>query len=207
MKKTITMICFSLAAVSSQAVVTFNTFGSGNSTKNFGWGFGDIRDARVATQFTPTVSGTLESIVLAVQRSTTPANATISLFEDSGNDIGALMTSFVTLVGPGGITTFTSSNPALKLTAGNKYWVEAKTTTAGSDLYSGLLINNQGIRGFNKIGAVLGTASNPTSTYTVSSAGEVPALRVTVAPVPEPSTLAAMGLFTAFTAMRRRKAK
>lgn len=104
MKKTIAMICFSLAAVSSQAVVTFNTFGPGDTTRTFGWGFGDIRDTRFATQFSPTVSGTLESIVLAVQRSTTPANATISLFEDSGNDIGTLMTSFVTFVGPGGIT-------------------------------------------------------------------------------------------------------
>lgn len=207
MKKTITLICFSLAAVSSQAVVTFNTFGPGDTTKSFGWGFGDIRDARIASQFTPTVSGTFESLTMKLLPSTTPANATISLFEDAGNDIGLLKTSFVSLIGPGGLTVFTNSNPSIQLTAGNKYWIEAKTTAAGSNLYSGWSVNNQGIRGITKFGAVLGSFSNPTSTYTVGSNAELPAFRVTVAPVPEPSTLAAMGLFTAFTAMRRRKAK
>lgn len=113
------------------------------------------------------------------------------------------MASYTTLVSAGGVTTFGNSDPSIQLIAGNKYWIEAKTAVEGNNLYAGWFINNQGVNGLIKFGAVRGTAANPTSTYAVGPA-ELPAFRVNV--VPEPSTLAAMGGFVAFAALRRRKA-
>ena len=201
MNKLISLLCFSLAAVTSQAVVAYNTFGPENSTKSFGWGFGDIRDARIASQFTPSVTGTLTTIEMRLQASSTPATATISLFKDSGDDIGALIAEFSSDLTTGGLKTLTNSNPSIELVAGTKYWIEAKST-AGSGLYSGWYINNQGVTGLIKFGSVAGTLANPTSTYKVGPA-ELTAFRVNVAPVPEPSTLACLAAGSLL--MRRRK--
>lgn len=200
MKRTLLSLCLLLTAMSSQAVVVFNTFGNGDSTKTFGYGFGDVQDTRIATQFTPTETGTLDTVVIKLLPSATAANATISLFEDSGNDIGSLMTIFTTLVSSGGLTTFTNSNSNIQLNAGNKYWIEAKTTVIGSGLYSGWYTNNQGVIGLNKFGNLSGSKPN----YQVGTA-EVPALRVTAMPVPEPTTLVALSLLASVAAIRRRK--
>lgn len=205
MNKLISILCFSLAAISSQAVVAFNTFGPENSAKSFGWGFGDIRDARIASQFTSSVTGTLTTIDLMLQRSTTPGIATISLFQDSGNDIGTLLGVFSADVTSAGVKTLTNSNPSLELVAGNKYWIEAKST-AGSNLYSGWYINNQGVNGLIKFGSVEGSLGNPTSTYKVGPA-ELPAFRVNVAPVPEPSTLACLAAGSLLLRRRKRASK
>lgn len=205
MKKAILLLCLSLAAISSQAVVAFNTFGPGDSTKTFGWGFGDLRDTRIANQFTSSVTGQLNTIELKLLRSSGGNGiATVSLFQDSGNDIGALMREYTVNVTSAGIKTITNSDPSLQLVAGGKYWIETKAA-AGSGVYSGWYINNQTITGLQKFGAVLGTSANPTSTYNVGSA-ELGAFRVDVTPVPEPTSMVAMGLFAAMTALRRRKA-
>jgi hypothetical protein len=170
MKKQFASVCLLILAISSQAQIAFNTFGPGDATKAFGWGFGDIRDARAASQFTSMESGTLSDIVLKLQGSSTAASATISLFHDSGNDIGTLLTNFTTVISTGGMTTFTNTDPNVKLISGNKYWIEAKTTTVGSGLYSGWFVNSQGIKGPFKFGNVGGTSLNPNSTYNVGNA-------------------------------------
>lgn len=205
MNKLISILCFSLAAISSQAVVAFNTFGPENSSKSFGWGFGDIRDARIASQFTSSVTGTLTTIDLMLQKSTTPGVATISLFQDSGNDIGTLLGVFSADVTAAGVKTLSNSNPSLELVAANKYWIEAKST-AGSGLYSGWSLNNQGVNGLIKFGNVEGSLGNPTSTYKVGPA-ELPAFRVSVAPVPEPSTLACLAAGSLLLRRRKRSSK
>lgn len=196
MKKTITLLCFSVAAVTSHAQVAFDTFGAGNSSLSFGWGFGDIRDTRFATQFTAAQSGQLTSIELALQASATAAGATFSVFNDASDDIGSLVTVFTPVISTAGLYTLTNSNPSIQLTAGDKYWIEAKTSVLGSSLYSGWRQNNQSIFGRTKFGQVLGSsASNTTSTYTISTSSRLPAFRVNVAqPVPEPASMAALGL-------------
>jgi hypothetical protein len=144
----------------------------------------------------------LTSFEMKLLQSSTATDATISLYQDAGDDIGTLMASYTTLVSAAGIRTFANTNPSIQLMAGSKYWIEARTTVEGSGLYSGWNNNNQNVRGLIKFGAVRGTSTNPASTYTVGS-GELPAFRVNV--VPEPSSLVAMGGLVALAALRRRK--
>lgn len=204
MKKQIALLCFSLAAVSSQATVVFNTFGPGDSTSSSGWGYGDLFDTRVASQFTSSESGTLDVIKVKLLAGGGTGVSTISLFEDSGNDIGTLMASFTVDVTTAGVKTITNTDPSLELVAGGKYWLEAKSAV-GSNVYGGWNINNQNIRGFLKFGAVLGNASNPTSTYTVGNNALLPGFSVEVSPVPEPASMLALGLVASAVAVRRRK--
>jgi hypothetical protein len=201
MKKEMALICFSLAAASSHAIVTFSTFGPGDTAGPVGWGFGDLSDTRAASQFTSSHTGSLDFIKMRVQAGGGNGIGTVSLFRDSGNDIGALMSVFTVDVTDGGLKTITNLNPNIQLVQGQKYWIEAKTPI-GSGVYSGWNQNNQSIRGLLKFGAVNGSAGN---TYNVGSNAILPAFSVGVQAVPEPSTLAAMGLFATFTALRRRR--
>jgi hypothetical protein len=173
MKKTLVLISLWLMVVSSQAVVAFNSFGPGDASKTFGWGFGDVKDTRIASQFTAMVSGTLTSLDLKLLGSGTPGTVRVSLFEDAGNDTGSLMTVLTTRASSAGIKVVTNSDPNIRLVAGRKYWIEMKSD-AGSGVYSGWYINNQNIRGSIKFGAV-GQGS-----YKVGSNSEIPAFRVNV---------------------------
>lgn len=204
MKKQIALLCFSLAAVSSQATIVFNTFGPGDSTLVQGWGFGDLFDTRVASQFTSSGTGTLDVIKIKLQASGGSGISTISLFEDSGNDIGSLMATYTVDVTTAGVKTITNTDPSIELVAGGKYWLEAKSAV-GSGVYSGWNQNNQSIRGFLKFGAVLGNANNPTSTYNVGNNAILPGFSVEVSPVPEPASMLALGLVASAVAVRRRK--
>ncbi len=176
MMKHIAVGCVLLSAVASQAQVAFDTFGTGNSTGGSGWGFGDLDDTRIASQFTSASTGTLSAITMRLQRSSTPANATITIFQDSGNNIGAAMARFSVRVSTGGLVTIRSSNPNNQLIAGRKYWLEVKTTVAGSGLYSGWSWNNRTIRGLIKFGKAAGQKPS----YAVGN-GVLPAFRVEVA--------------------------
>ncbi len=203
MKRAIGLIGLLFAAMSSQAaVVAFTTHGPAFSAKTQGWGYGDIKDTRIASQFTSSISGALHSIALNLQSGSGTKLAAVSLFKDSGNDIGSLLAIFQADVSTGGLKILNNSNPDLQLVSGEKYWIEA-SAAIGSGMYGAWNENNQGIRGYLKFGQVNQT---PTSTYSITSNGSLPAFTVNVTPVPEPSTLVAMGLFASMTALRRRRA-
>lgn len=202
MNKLFTLLSFSFVAVSSQATIVFSSFGPGDSAKNNSWGFGDLHDARIASQFTSSAAGSLDVIKLSLRTSTGTKIGKISLYEDSGNDIGALLGSFEVDLTTTGVKTIKNSNPSIMLLAGSKYWLEA-SSAIGSGVYSGWNINDQNMNGLIKFGAVNGTSQNPTSTYKVGN-GALTAFSVQV--VPEPSTLIVMGSMMGLGIIRRRKA-
>lgn len=177
MKKLSSLLCLALVVASSQAYLIFNTFGPGESAKNWGLGFGDIKDTRVAAQFTASKTGVLNFIKLSMQKSGNGKShfATISLFEDNGNDIGSLMTTFTIDLRSAGVKTVMNHDRRVRLISGRKYWIEAKAA-AGSQVYAGWNTNNQGQRGLVKFGQV---EDKPNSTYKVGS-GELPAFSVDV---------------------------
>ncbi len=202
MKRAIGLFGLFFAAMTSQAVVVaFSTHGPAFSAKTQGWGYGDIKDTRIASQFSPSISGALHSIALSLQSGSGTKVTKVSLFKDSGNDIGSLLAIFEADVSTGGLKTLNNSNPDLQLVSGEKYWIES-SAAIGSGMYGAWNENNQGIRGFMKFGQVNQT---PNSTYNVGPNGSLPAFTVNVTPVPEPSTLLAMGFFASMTALRRRK--
>lgn len=200
MKRCIALLCFPLAVASCQATVTFSTFGPDDSALSFGYGFGDILDTRIANQFTSSHTGSLDFIKLRTQASA--GNGIISLYRDSGDDIGGLMAQFTVDLTTAGVKTLTNTDPSIQLVSGEKYWIEC-SSAIGSGVYSGWLRNNQSINGRIKFGQI---NASPSSTYTAGS-GALSAFSVNVTPVPEPFTLAAMGMFSALIARRRLKAR
>ncbi len=177
MKKLSSLLCLSLVVASSQAYLAFNTFGAGESAKVQGWGFGDIKDTRIAAQFTASKTGVLNFIKMKMQKSGDGKRhfATISLFEDNGNDIGTLMATFTVDLRTAGVKTFTNNDRGVRLIGGRKYWIEAKAA-AGSTVYSGWNENDQGRTGLIKFGQV---EAKPNSTYRVGG-GALPAFSVDV---------------------------
>lgn len=177
MKKPISLLCLCLVVASSQAFLVFNTFGTGESAKVFGWGFGDIKDTRAAAQFTASKTGVLNFIKMKLLRSGDGKRnfATISLFEDNGNDIGTLKATFTADLRTAGVKTFMNNDRRVRLIGGRKYWIEAKSA-AGSGVYSGWSQNDQGRTGLIKFGQL---EAEPSSTYRVGE-GTLPAFSVDV---------------------------
>lgn len=181
MHKFIPVLCLSIASVFSHATVTFNTFGPGNTSKAFGWGFGDLRqETRLSAQFTPTVSGALTTLELKLLKSTTAGNVKVSVFKDSGNDLGSVVTTVDIVVSAAGIYTVTNTKPGAHLFAGQKYWIETRAMI-GSSVYSGWNTNNQGVSGPIKFGTV-----TTDGTYGSGGVAELPAFRVNVRPFRNP---------------------
>jgi len=194
-------------AVISRADIAYNNFGVGDSyNTSSGWTIGgttsSVGQITQGDQFTSLTSGTLVSVTVAFTNVNGTNSGNIALYNDSGaNTIGSQITnwSFGSLPAFGDATApptvLTNGFPSITLTAGNKYWIVADVVSTNTwDVFNENSTGASGLHGINANGGGF--------TYDQRTAG---AFRVVTAPVPEPATMAALGL--GFVAMLRRKRK
>jgi len=186
--------CGILAAsltVSAVADVAYSTFGPGDSYTTSGWGIGGTDQQVIAFQFTSAATGVLASVEFAYF---TLASGTLNveLFEDSSDTKGSQMIAWG--VNPSGpVTTLYNPFPSVALTAGNKYWLQVSGVTS-TGASGGWNINNQSLF---------------TSAYYWSTTGsgyttlQTSVFRVNT--VPEPASMAALGLGALALVRKRRK--
>ena len=170
--------------------ITYNNFGSGNGGNSYTQGIGWTINIPNAETFTPSTSGTLASIVLALEYLGPGTNAgSVSVDADAGGTPGSVLESFAVSNLPpfdGGFHTPLTLTDTVNLTlmAGTPYWI---VTSAAS---SSTLVWN-----LNSIGATGTRAILDPTWFTVSQ--PLAALRVTqndaVAPVPEPTSMLLLG--------------
>lgn len=194
------------AAISQAQIVSYSTFGPGDS---FVTGAGatisgstsPVGEVTQGDQFVAGVGGSLHSLRLALGH-VTGANAfEVSMYKDSGTDeIGPWITTWSgSGLGQFGeatsILTLPNAFPEIVLDAGSKYWVVCRVA---GDTWSAWNYNDQGVntRHATSIGgSAFGYMTNMAS-----------ALEVNVAAVPEPASIAAIGLGLV-GALRRRARK
>jgi hypothetical protein len=192
-----TKISFLLAAsvisCVSNAAVAYNSFGPEDSVNDmFSWTIGGSQNQRVAAQFESSESGMVTSVELGL-KSSIPGLINILLFEDNNNTIGNQLVAWGHTLDTPGNFTFQNVFPSVQLTAGNKYWLEARPSD--SEVSGGWAWNNQGIN------ALIDYTQDGTPAQAVTTQT---AFRVNVDAVPEPATMTVLGL-TALAALKRRK--
>jgi hypothetical protein len=202
-----------LPASARADVIVYNNFGAGNGGNDYqtavGWTVGnDFSGDNVAIgeKFTPSTTGTLSQIILALEYVAGPNAGTVSLRADNAGVPGATLESFSVSSLPPSDSNFHTpldlvsvTQPALS--AGTPYWIVASTTIASSLSWM-----------FNNTSA---TASHATSfdggTTWVANNDTQGAFRVTenlrvTTGVPEPSTLALLSIgLGAFASKRLRR--
>lgn len=177
-----------------------------SSTLNRVVGIGSVQPHLIqGTQFTSTASGIVSSISVAMNNYQTDigtmAPFTLKLYANSASDqLGTLLGSYSAL--STGLLWFGTSDalvevaagsPSVTLASGTKYWLVAEG--AGNSSLAWSVSNRTTV--MNHL-----TMSEGDTVYTASAFSDAFAVHVT--PVPEPATLAALGLgLTAF--LRRRK--
>jgi hypothetical protein len=200
-----------LLAVATSAradIIVYNNFGAGDSYQtSVGWTVGnDFSGDNIAIgeTFTPSTTGTLSRIVVALNYAFGTNAATISLQADAGGVPGAVLESFsVSNLPPldGNYQTPTTVTDATNaaLVAGTPYWVVASTTTDSS---LGWMLSDSA------------TGSHATSfdggaTWSATTDSQA-AFRVTEnvpQSVPEPSTFALLGIGMAAGGWLRRRTR
>ncbi len=181
--------------VSAFADVAYSSFGPSNSfIPGDGWTIGGNNNQRIAMQFTSAVSGVLASVEYA-SFGVVAGDLNILLYEDNAGTIGNLKIGWgeSTVPGPDAITTLVNPFPSVSLTAGAKYWLELRGVTSG--VWAAWNLNNQGLTS----NAFFATDSNSGSYTTLDTA----TFRVNT--VPEPASMAALGLGALALVRRRRK--
>jgi len=179
-------------------VVVFNSFGPGNTHTTTGWGVsgagysGGYRGQ--AEWFVPGISGDLSSVEVALFRHSGSGLSNFYLTQDNGGIPGPILEVYLNVLSTGGLLALNSVNQPL-LDAGAKYWVCAEP--ADSTTSSGWYENNQGLaRGFAFERSKWGWS------FTADAVPNA-AFRVSVTPVPEPSTWALLVLAGCFLTVRR----
>jgi hypothetical protein len=168
-----------LAAWPAHATVVFNTFGSGDtfdSSHRYAVD-GDLEFQ--AFRFSPSSSGILDTITVALARDSAATRETeFDLYDGTSSALGALLESFQvsnTIDLPGGVVSFSSVDQPM-LTQSSFYWLSITEPDTGNGSHSLWLFNDQ------SIGTIRLTQNSQTP-------GLAPAFSVTVL-VPEPATWA-----------------
>lgn len=185
-------------AVSAFADVAFSTFGPGDSyIPTGGYIVGGNQNLLLGAQFKAEASGMLTSIEFAT---TTRAAGDFTLFlrEDVANEAGPIITQFIfsapPVSAPAGIVKLNNSLVFVTLTQGKKYWLEAQGLGVGLDALWHFSDQPR-----------LGRTSSEGAAYNKFYQDDqlLPAFRVNV--VPEPASMAALGIGALALVRKRRK--
>lgn len=190
-----------LAAAAPCSQVAFSTFGPGDSYNlNAGWTIGGPVPFMQGDQFAPTLSGTLSQIRLGLGDTGTPGSAyTARLLTDAGGafgtELGSWEVSTIEQLGanPTPLVINIANGPALE--QGTNYWLALEAAPSNAFGTAGWNINDQGSVGPHPI-YINGNLFS-------SNNADRGAFEISVAPVPEPASLAILGLGA--LALRRRK--
>lgn len=182
--------------VSAFANVAYSSFGPLDSYDTAsGWTIGGNTNQTVAFQFESATTGVLSSIEYA-SFGIVAGDINILLYEDNSDQVGNQMVGWGQSIVPSGnaITTLTNPFPNIALTAGSKYWVELRGVSSG--VWGGWNQNDQSI---NSLAYYTSTGGSAYSTLLTS------AFRVNTGVVPEPASMAALGLGALALVRKRRK--
>ncbi|MGC8669497.1 MAG: choice-of-anchor R domain-containing protein [Chthonomonadales bacterium] len=189
-----------LAAGPSRAqIVVFNNFGPGDAyNTGTGWTLGTGSNYIVGEQFTPSASGTLDKIELALGLMDGLNSAKVYLVADSSGQPGATVLENWTTTSMG---VFGHNNPLLvfnsaahpSLTSGTPYWIYVDATTNSPTTWAVWNWNSTGGTGPRA------SSTNGGVTWSVSPGDTQGAFRVTVqgpggaTPVPAAPVVSAIG--------------
>ncbi len=146
-----------------------------------------------AMQLTSATTGSLLSVTVPVIRISGTGALFVGFYSDAGNDVGTPLASWTTTIS--GQTVRTLTAPAgIPIVAGAKYWV-------------GLIAQDNSYLAWNNTSpAINGPYAVNYDTQSGSVSGQISAFRVETQAVPEPGTLAALGLGAAALLRRRKRA-
>ena len=163
-----------------------------------------------AMEFTPSVSGTVDSLSAALKYSGFDATMTgmFSLFADNGGSLGADLADFTFTGIPASATVVTaSSSSAAFLTAGTEYWLEVlhpsapPLPTSGSNVNAvdwALAVDQTDVTDF------LDFVTTNSGTTSITSVGQFPVAFTLDGTTPEPGTFVLFGSAIALLAGSRR---
>lgn len=194
------------ASAMSSAQLAFSSFDTGD-TYNTGAGAtisgpnSGVGWWTQAMQFESAESGILDEIRFAHWWVTGDQSLSITLHNDSSNQIGGGWVTWGTSYSNSSHAIHTLVNPfdSVVLNAGQKYWVRLEGFTTGWHAWNQATSNVA-------LGRVA-WSSNGGASYSYGDNSTQMAMDVTVRPVPEPATMTALGLGAAALLARRRRKK
>lgn len=190
------------AAAAGRADVAFNSFDTGDTyNPNRGITIATATSSAgrqsAAMQFTSATSGFLSSVVVPVWRVSGAGSFQVGFYADDDTDVGTELASW-TATATVRNEIFTFSAPAgISLVAGAKYWVGM---IAQDDSWLAWSYRPSGATPVNGPYAINYELQDG------SVSGEQSAFRVETQPVPEPASMAALGLGAAALLRRRKRA-